>query len=171
MSTNFFKFFNSFTSRSTSSGGLLADFQSEIEPQITSEINTYVSMLNENEQGLDVMAFWRRHQRAFPVLAMMARDVFAVPVSTVPSECCFSSANRILSDKRSKLGAHVFERLVCLKDWIQAEERTQHLPQQQSSPEANTEESGTEARHEAGQANSDSDGAEESEEWYRNENF
>ena len=123
MSTNFFKFFNSFTSRSTSSGGLLADFQSEIEPQTTSEIVTYVSMMNESEHGLDVMAWWRRHQMAFPTLAMMVRDVFAVPVSTVPFESCFSSANRILSDKRSKLGPHVFERLVCLKDWIQAEER------------------------------------------------
>jgi hAT family C-terminal dimerisation region len=49
-----------------------------------------------------------------------------VPVSTVPSESCFSSANRIFSDKRSKLGAHVFERLVCLKDWIDAEERNQY---------------------------------------------
>ena len=88
-------------------------------------------------------------------------------VSTVPSESCFSSANRILSDKRSKLGPHVFERLVCLKDWIQAEERRQHVPEASSS-EVDTEESGTEARH---QANSDSDGAEESEEWYRNENF
>ena len=124
-------------------------------------------MLNENEQGLDVMAWWRRNRRAFPTLAMMARDVFAVPVSTVPSESCFSSANRILSDKRSKLGPHVFERLVCLKDWIQAEERRQHVAEASSS-EVDTEESGTEARH---QANSDSDGAEESEEWYRNENF
>jgi len=82
---------------------------------------------------------------------MMARDVFAVPVSTVPSESCFSSANRILSDKRSKLGPHVFERLVCLKDWIQAEERSQHV-HEASSSEVDTEESGTEARH---QANSD----------------
>jgi hypothetical protein len=129
-----------------------------------------MAMLNEPED-VDIVAWWRKHARIYPILATMARDVFAVPVSTVPSECCFSSANRILSDKRSKLGAHVFERLVCLKDWIQAEERTQHLPQQQSSPEANTEESGTEARHEAGQANSDSDGAEESEQWYRNASF
>ena len=97
----------------------------------------------------------------------MARDVFAVPVSTVPSESCFSSANRILSDKRSKLGPHVFERLVCLKDWIQAEERMQHVPEQTSS-EADTEESRTEARH---KPNSDSDGAEESEQWYRDPNY
>ena len=83
---------------------------------------------------------------------MMARDVFAVPVSTVPSESCFSSANRILSDKRSKLGAHVFERLVCLKDWIDADVRKQHQDQESSSA-ADTEESGTEQQP---QANSDS---------------
>ena len=116
-------------------------------------------MLNENEHGLDVMAWWRRHQRAFPTLAMMGRDVFAVPVSTVPSESCFSSANMILSDKRSKLGPHVFERLVYLKDWIQAEERRQHVPEASSS-EVDTKESSTEAQP---KANSDSDSAEESE--------
>jgi hAT family C-terminal dimerisation region len=57
---------------------------------------------------------------------MMARDIFAVPVSTVSSESCFSSANRILTDKRTKLGANLFEKFVCLKDWIDAEERLQH---------------------------------------------
>jgi hAT family C-terminal dimerisation region len=77
------------------------------------------------------------------MLVMMARDVFVVSVSTVPSESCFSSANRILSDKRSKLCAHVFERLVCLKDCIDAEERNQYRDQPQSS-EVETEESGTE---------------------------
>ena len=123
-------------------------------------------MFNEPED-VDIIAWWRKRARIYPILATMARDVFAVPVSTVPSESCFSSANRILSDKRSKLGPHVFERLVCLKDWIQAEERRQHVPEASSS-EVDTEESGTEARH---QANSDSDGAEECEEWYRNENF
>lgn len=163
-----FKFFNSSTSRSTSSGGLLADFQSESEPQTsTNELLSYMSLPREDED-VNIIAWWKRHARIYPTLAMMARDVFAVPVSTVPSESCFSSANRILSDKRSKLGAHVFERLVCLKDWIDAEERMQHRPQQASSPEVDTEESGTEAQHEA---NSDSDGAEESEQWYMNANF
>jgi hAT family C-terminal dimerisation region len=81
-----------------------------------------MSMLNENED-VDIMTWWKRNARGYPTLTMMARDVFTVPVSTVPFESCFSSANKILSDKRSKLGAHVFERLVWLKDWIYAEER------------------------------------------------
>jgi hypothetical protein len=123
-------------------------------------------MRNEPE-GIDVMAWWKTNQRSYPAMAMMARDVFAVPVSTVPSESCFSSANRILSDKRSKLGPHVFERLVCLKDWIDADERMQHRDEESSSA-ADTEESGAEAQP---QANSDSDGAEESEQWYMNPNY
>lgn len=149
---------------------MLADFQSEAQPHVaTNEQMCYFSMRNENENGLDVMAWWRKHERAYPTLAMMARDVFAVPVSTVPSESCFSSANRILSDRRSKLGPHVFERLVCLKDWINAEDRIQYDPNVNvSSSEADTEESGTGKRPEN---NSDSDGAEESEQWYMNRNY
>jgi hAT family C-terminal dimerisation region len=73
---------------------------------------------------------------------MMTRDIFAVPVLTVPSESCFSSANRILTDKRSRLGAKTFERLVCLKDWFDAEQCNQHAPVEQSSDEFMTEADG-----------------------------
>jgi hAT family C-terminal dimerisation region len=90
---------------------------------------------------------------------MMASDVFAVPVSTVPAESCFSSANRILFDKHSKLGAYIFERLMCLKDWIDSEEHNQYRDQPQISG-VETEKSGTEPRPDD---NSDSDGMEESE--------
>jgi hAT family C-terminal dimerisation region len=65
----------------------------------------------------------------------MARDIFVVPVSTVPSESCFSSSNKILTDKRSRLGTKTFERLVCLKDWFHSEQHNQHAPIEQSSGE------------------------------------
>jgi hAT family C-terminal dimerisation region len=66
---------------------------------------------------------------------MMIRDIFIVPVSTVPSKSYFSSANMILTDKHSRLGAKTFERLVCLKDCFDAEQRNQHVPVEQSSGE------------------------------------
>jgi hAT family C-terminal dimerisation region len=59
----------------------------------------------------------------YPTLTMMACDIFAVSVSTVPSESFFSSANRILTDKRTKLGSKFFEQLMCNKDWIDAKNR------------------------------------------------
>jgi hypothetical protein len=124
-------------------------------------------MMHLAEENVDIMSWWRTNASVYPTLAMMARDVFAVPVSTVSSECCFSSANRILSDKRSKLGLHVFERLVWLKDWINAEDWAQHGDPPAISSGVETDESGTERRPEG---NSDSDGAEENELWYMNDN-
>jgi hAT family C-terminal dimerisation region len=57
---------------------------------------------------------------------MMTCDIFAVLVSTVSSESCFSSTNIILINKHTKLGANLFEKLMCLKDWIDIEDRMQH---------------------------------------------
>jgi hAT family C-terminal dimerisation region len=90
---------------------------------------------------------------------MMARDIFVVFVSTVISESCFSSANRILRDKRSRLGAKTFERIICLKDWFDAEQRNQHAPVEQSSGEFMME------------ADGDSDGMPENDLCYMNSNF
>jgi hAT family C-terminal dimerisation region len=78
----------------------------------------------EDDQ-IDILEYWKRNATAYPILAMMARDVFAVHV-TVPSELYFSSANRILTDKRTKLGSKLFEQLVYNKDWIDTESRIQH---------------------------------------------
>jgi hAT family C-terminal dimerisation region len=57
---------------------------------------------------------------------MMTRDIFAVYVSTVSSELYFSSMNKILTDKRTKLGANLFEKFVFLKYWIDVEDHMQH---------------------------------------------
>jgi hAT family C-terminal dimerisation region len=79
----------------------------------------------EDDQ-IDILEYWKSNTTAYPTLAMMARDIFVVHVSIVHSESCFSSANRILTDKRTKLGSKLFEQLVCNKYWIDAESRMQH---------------------------------------------
>jgi hypothetical protein len=56
---------------------------------------------------------------------------------------------------------------MCLKDWIDVEERNQYRDQPQLS-RVETEESGIEPRP---GDNSNSDGAEESEQWYMNANY
>jgi HJR/Mrr/RecB family endonuclease len=55
----------------------------------------------------------------------MALDIFTVPVSTIASKSYFSAANRVLTDKRTRLGPDIFEALVLLKDWYDAEKRLQ----------------------------------------------
>jgi hAT family C-terminal dimerisation region len=96
----------------------LRDLEEDDDSQIQININELVSYClgSMKPEGIDILGYWKRNETTYPTLVMMARDIFAVPVSTVPSESYFSSTNKILTDKRSRLGAKTFERLVCLKD-------------------------------------------------------
>jgi hAT family C-terminal dimerisation region len=84
------------------------------------ELLSYYLGSMEDDQ-IDILEYWKRNATVYPTLAMMTHDVFAVSVSTFPSESCFSSTNRNLIDKRTKLGSKFFKKLVCNKDWIDAE--------------------------------------------------
>lgn len=78
---------------------LALDDEEDAMPLNTNELQSYLS-LPGSPDGVDVLDYWKKNANLFPTLTMMARDIYAVPISTVPSESCFSSANRILTDKR-----------------------------------------------------------------------
>jgi hypothetical protein len=67
---------------------------------------------------LDLLQYWKTFSPKYPILAWMAREVLAVPASTVASESAFSSAEKTISDYRSRLGSDTIEALVCLQDWL-----------------------------------------------------
>ena len=54
------------------------------------------------------------------MLSKLARDVLAVPVSTIASESVFSTGGRILDPFRSSLSPLMVQYLVCAQDWLQA---------------------------------------------------
>ena len=75
------------------------DDDDSVMPTNTNELQSYLALPGAPE-GVDVLDYWKRNANLFPTLSSMARDIYAIPMSTVPSESCFSSANRILTDKR-----------------------------------------------------------------------
>lgn len=81
-----------------------------------------------SDPNLDILCWWKINGHLAPIVASMARDILAVPMSTVASEQCFSTSNRILDDRRNKLNAESLEALVCLRDWLRAEKRKQDKP-------------------------------------------
>ncbi|XP_045788536.1 uncharacterized protein LOC123883677 isoform X3 [Trifolium pratense] len=60
----------------------------------------------EEEGDLDVLIWWKDNCTRYPVLARIAREVLAIPVSTVASESAFSTGGRVL------------DALICTQDWV-----------------------------------------------------
>ncbi len=50
----------------------------------------------------------------------MARDVLAIPISTVAFESAFSTGGRVLDTFRSSLTPKTIKALVCSQDWLRA---------------------------------------------------
>lgn len=86
-----------------------------------SELEWYLDEHREKDVAkFDILNWWKVNSTKFSVLSCIARDVLAIPVSTVASESDFNVGGRILDSFRSSLTPKVVEALICGKDWIRA---------------------------------------------------
>ena len=84
-----------------------------------SEYEKYLHEENEvNRDDFDILKWWKNNAARFPILARMARDVLAVPVSTVASQSAFSTSGHILNEFRTSLTPFMVQALVCAQDWL-----------------------------------------------------
>ncbi|KAL4554031.1 hypothetical protein LXL04_039857 [Taraxacum kok-saghyz] len=78
--------------------------------------------LGEDREAMDVnfdiLKWWGINKCRYPVLSKMARDVLAIPVSSVASESAFSTGGRVLDSFRTSLTPRMVEALVCTQDWV-----------------------------------------------------
>ncbi|CAN6215278.1 unnamed protein product [Urochloa humidicola] len=99
--------------------------QSAQKSRRTNELDKYLEEETMPvESDLDILQYWKMHLGSYPILARMARDILAVPASTVASESAFSTGERIVSDYRSRLKSETIEALICLQDWLRSEDTT-----------------------------------------------
>ena len=88
--------------------------------QTVSELDRYLQdeLFPCEGEDFDILHWWKMHSAKYPIMARIARDVLAVPASTVASESAFSTGSRVISDYRSSLSTDTVEALVCLQDWF-----------------------------------------------------
>ncbi|GKD55936.1 zinc finger BED domain-containing protein RICESLEEPER 2-like protein [Tanacetum coccineum] len=64
----------------------------------------FISHLKPQEfAGFDVLGFWKAKESMFPVLSRMAMDLISVQATSVASEFAFSTSERVLSIRRTRL--------------------------------------------------------------------
>jgi hypothetical protein len=91
---------------------MTARFRTELDRYLDDE---YVLVKTDNFKILD---WWKVAGTRYPTLTKIARDIFAIPISTVASESAFSTSGRVLSEHRSRLTPEILEALMCSQDWM-----------------------------------------------------
>ena len=83
------------------------------------ELDKYLAEDPEEQSAdFDILSWWKCNSARFPVLSKLARDILAIPISTVASESAFSTSGRILDDFRSSLTPMTLQALICTQDWL-----------------------------------------------------
>ncbi|CAN1338227.1 Putative AC9 transposase [Linum perenne] len=83
------------------------------------ELDSYLedNVLRRSDD-FDILNWWKANATKYPTLALIARDILAIPVSTVASESAFSAGGRLISTQRSRLHTKTVEALMCTQSWL-----------------------------------------------------
>ncbi|KAH9705062.1 BED-type domain-containing protein [Citrus sinensis] len=89
---------------------------------VVSEVERYLSDPVEDPSNLklNVLLWWKVNGSKYPILEKIARDVLAVPVSTVASESTFRKGRRVIDEYQSSLTPCMIKALICTENWLQA---------------------------------------------------
>ncbi|XP_070056654.1 zinc finger BED domain-containing protein RICESLEEPER 2-like [Nicotiana tomentosiformis] len=117
--TNTVRGYGSFLKRGTMRTKLEFERHKEVTGGLDakSELDRYLAEDIEPEiYEFKILKCWKINVPRFSILAEMARDVLAIPISSVASECAFSTGGRILDSFRSPLTPKLVQSLICLQD-------------------------------------------------------
>ncbi|KAJ9548188.1 hypothetical protein OSB04_020731 [Centaurea solstitialis] len=88
---------------------------------VKSELDRYLGeQCKSLDNKFDILEWWKKNESRLPVMAAMARDILAIPASTVASESSFSTGGRVLDTFRSSLTPTLVEALVCSQNWLRS---------------------------------------------------
>ncbi|KAL6533848.1 hypothetical protein OROHE_013681 [Orobanche hederae] len=102
-------------------------YQSNAYQELENYLTTYD--LGALERGPDgnnnLLKWWAKRSTIFPVVATIAKEILAVPASTVSVEQAFRTGGYILDERRSRLTPQNLEARALMNDWVKAELRQQ----------------------------------------------
>jgi hypothetical protein len=84
-----------------------------------SEIERYlIEDVEKPNAHIDILSWWKVNATKFPILARIARDVLAIPITAVAFESAFNIGGRVLDPFRSSLAPKTMEAIICAQNWL-----------------------------------------------------
>ncbi|KAK2638251.1 hypothetical protein Ddye_026046 [Dipteronia dyeriana] len=89
---------------------------------LKNEVESYLIESDENidDDRFDLLNWWKVNCSKYKILSRIAKDIFAILVSTVASESAFLIGGRVLDPFRSSLSPKMVEILICLQNWFRS---------------------------------------------------
>ena len=97
----------------------------------TAEVDVYLKtqfeFMDSDNIEFNILEWWKEHEKHFPILSIIAKQILGTPVSTVAVEQEFSSDGNILDLKRSLMSPESAQVEVYVHDWTKAQLRQQEM--------------------------------------------
>jgi hypothetical protein len=111
-------------SESVPRSSAISQFEKEMsqDPNLSgNEVDLYLTEPREMANSdFDILNWWKVNSTKYPTLGLVARDILAMPISTVASESAFSTGGRVLNNYRSSLTPQTVEALICAQNWLRS---------------------------------------------------
>ncbi|CAA0831355.1 Zinc finger BED domain-containing protein DAYSLEEPER [Striga hermonthica] len=89
----------------------------------------------ERYKSFDILQWWKNAASRYPILSALAKDIFAIQVSTVASESAFSTEGRVIDSFRSSLTHKSVEALICMQNWLRGDDIVMDFENEPSAQE------------------------------------
>ncbi|XP_022865255.1 zinc finger BED domain-containing protein RICESLEEPER 2-like [Olea europaea var. sylvestris] len=99
--------FDTFVSLSVTADHVKTEFDVFLDEPVLPRVDSF-----------DLLTWWKANSIKYQTLQKVARDLLAIPVSTVASESAFSTSGRFVSPHRNRLHPKTLEALMCARDWL-----------------------------------------------------
>ncbi|KAL0439263.1 UNVERIFIED_CONTAM: Zinc finger BED domain-containing protein DAYSLEEPER [Sesamum latifolium] len=94
-------------------------YESRVSNNQKSEFESYLEEARfSRAETFNILDWWKTNSSRLPLLAKIARDILAVPATTVASESAFSIGGRVIDESRTCLLPDAVEALIVADDWI-----------------------------------------------------
>ncbi|KAG6406251.1 hypothetical protein SASPL_133850 [Salvia splendens] len=102
----------------------------------SSELTRYFAerQYKANEDDFDILMWCKTYSISYPILSEMAKDILAIPISSVASESAFSMGGCVLSIFRNSLAPEMVEALICSEDWLRSSSSSADLMEEEGEP-------------------------------------
>ncbi|KAK3211090.1 hypothetical protein Dsin_015796 [Dipteronia sinensis] len=90
--------------------------------ETSNEIDRYLLEPIEfaDDDKFDILLWWKMNYLKYQILSDIAKDMFAIPISTMSSESIFNTERQVLDSFRSSLSPKMLEALICSQNWLQS---------------------------------------------------